>query len=106
MITYNKLVRDKIPNIIENNGEKCEVKILEEESFVLELKKKLKEEVDEYMNAQDSTNALEELADILEVIHSLAETHDKSIKDVEKIRQLKLKNHGGFNNRYFLISKQ
>lgn len=105
MITYNKLVRDNIPNIIEENGEQCTFKILDQETFILELKNKLKEEVSEYLNSKNDGEATEELADILEVIYSLAETHDKSFKDVENLRQLKLKERGGFKDKKYLISK-
>lgn len=105
MIIYNKLVRDKIPNIIEQNGETCHFKTLNQVTFTIELQRKLKEEVNEYLESKNGREAMEELADILEVIHSLAETHDKSFEDIEKLRQLKLKERGGFKEKYYLISK-
>lgn len=101
---YNKLVRDKIPDIIESKGEDCKFSILGQESFIHELKKKLMEEVNEYLSATNDLNAMEELADILEILHTLAETHQKTFAEVESIRQNKLKERGGFKNKYFLIS--
>ncbi|SFK57651.1 hypothetical protein SAMN04488569_10522 [Marinilactibacillus piezotolerans] len=70
METFNKLVRDKIPEMIEDNGENCKYKILDEDQYADQLKIKLKEEVKEYLETTNDSNAVEELADILEVIHS------------------------------------
>lgn len=91
---YNKLVRDKIPEMIENDGKKVEFsKIIDQDYFEEMLLKKLKEEVNEYL---DSKNP-EELADILEVIHSLAtKVHNLSMNDIEKIRIKKGNMRGKF----------
>ncbi|MBN6886500.1 putative house-cleaning noncanonical NTP pyrophosphatase (MazG superfamily) [Cytobacillus horneckiae] len=103
MTIYKKLVRDHIPNIIAGNGKSCEFNILEQDLFIVELKKKLKEEVAEYLAAMNDNDAVEELADILEVIHALAETHHKSYNEIEFVRQKKFDERGGFKNKYFLI---
>jgi predicted house-cleaning noncanonical NTP pyrophosphatase (MazG superfamily) len=104
MEIYNKLVRDKIPDLIKKNGESCKVEILEQEAFIVALKKKLQEEVDEYLTSQHEEEAIEELADILEIIHSLAQTHHQTMNEVEKVRQIKYKERGGFNKKYYLIN--
>ncbi|MFC7686462.1 phosphoribosyl-ATP pyrophosphohydrolase [Ureibacillus sp. GCM10028918] len=104
MVIYKKLVRDKIPGIIEDSGGKYDFTILDQETFILELKKKLQEEVSEYLTSSTDDNALEELADILELLHSLAKTHHGNIEEVEKIRQNKFEERGGFKRKCFLVS--
>ncbi|WP_058306367.1 nucleoside triphosphate pyrophosphohydrolase [Gracilibacillus massiliensis] len=71
MPVYNKLVRDNIPSIIEENGQKCKVEKLKSVDFVKELKNKFQEELDEYLETDSDNDAIEELADILEIIHTL-----------------------------------
>lgn len=103
MPIYNKLVRDRIPEIIENDGKKCTTKILDNETYVKELKKKMYEEFKEYEETNDDGDAIEELADLLELIHALAKTHQSSIDEVESIREEKAKKRGGFHDKIFLI---
>ena len=67
-ITYNKLVRDRIPEIIEDSGKTCEVEVLTDKTYLEMLDKKLTEELNEYY---ESHNA-EELADLLEVVYATA----------------------------------
>lgn len=101
-IIYNKLVRDRIPEIIKNDNKNCKIKILDNEQFVIELKNKLDEELKEYKQAKNNSEALEELADILELMHALAKTHGSNIKEVEDIRQRKAQERGGFQEKVFL----
>lgn len=103
MTIHNKLVRDKIPEIIENTGKKFKTRVLSNEEYLKELRKKSYEELEEYMNASDKENALEELADLLEIIHALAIAHDSSISEVEAIRETKAQKRGGFKEKIFLI---
>lgn len=101
-IIYNKLVRDRIPEIIKNDNKKCKIKILDDEQYVIELKNKLDEELAEYKQAKNNSEALEELADILELMHALAKTHESNIGEVENIRQRKAEARGGFQEKVFL----
>lgn len=103
MPKYNKLVRDKIPEIIEKSGKKFTTSILNEEQYITELKKKSFEELEEYMNTTTNKDALEELADVLEIIHALAECHGSSIEEVENVRERKAKDRGGFEERIYLV---
>ena len=103
MPVHNKLVRDRIPEIIKNAGKELTTEILTVERYEKELKKKLNEEVLEYQGAENDAEALEELADVLELMHALANIHDADIHKVEQIRQEKAAKRGGFEDRIFLI---
>ncbi|MBM7691622.1 putative house-cleaning noncanonical NTP pyrophosphatase (MazG superfamily) [Peribacillus deserti] len=70
MPIYKKIVRDLIPNIIEEGGKNLKTRILSEEKYINELKKKTFEELEEYMNATNNEEAVEELADVLELVSS------------------------------------
>ncbi len=95
---YHKLVRDRIPQIIRDAGKACTCSVLPEEEYLLLLDVKLKEEVGEYQES----GSLEELADILEVIHAIAAARGSSIGEVEAIRQAKREARGGFEQRILL----
>ncbi|WP_339849251.1 nucleoside triphosphate pyrophosphohydrolase [Paenibacillus sp. FSL W7-1088] len=103
MPTYNKLVRDKIPHIITSNGKECRTRILEPEEYKQELRTKLQEESEEYMSAGSDQKALEELADMLEVIRALAEVHGVNAAQLDKLRADKAEARGGFQERVYLI---
>ena len=98
MSKYNKLVRDKIPDIIENNNGKPICRILNENEYKKELDKKLLEEVKEYLKDDN----VEEIADILEVLHAILEYKNISVEEIEKIRLSKKEKRGGFEKRIFL----
>ncbi|MGD7054230.1 nucleoside triphosphate pyrophosphohydrolase [Sutcliffiella horikoshii] len=103
MPTYNKLVRDKIPQVIEATGKKYKSEILNDQDYIKYLKEKSYEELDEYCAAQSNENAVEELADLLEIIHALAIYHGSSIEEVEKVREEKAEKRGGFLEKIFLV---
>jgi predicted house-cleaning noncanonical NTP pyrophosphatase (MazG superfamily) len=103
MPVYNKLVRDLIPEVIKGNGKQFSIRILENEEYIKELKNKIFEELNEYINAENDKEAIEELADLLEIIHALTACHGANIKIVEKVRQEKAKKRGGFKEKIFLI---
>ena len=81
-IIYNKLVRDKIPGIIEKSGKTCEIEILSSEKYLQMLDKKLDEELAEYHKEQN----IEELADLLEVLYATAKARGYSIKRLDQVR--------------------
>ena len=103
MQTYNKLVRDKIPQIIEATGKKYTSKKLNDTDYIKYLKQKSYEELDEYCVALSNEEAVEELADLLEVIHALANYHGFSMEEVEEVRKEKLDKRGGFQEKILLI---
>ena len=106
MPIHNKLVRDKIPQIIKDSGKTPITKILNEKEYITELRKKSQEELQEYLTAETDQEALEELADLLEIIHALAKVHGSTIEEVDKIRVEKAAKRGGFSDKVFLIEVQ
>ncbi|CRK83019.1 nucleoside triphosphate pyrophosphohydrolase [Neobacillus massiliamazoniensis] len=103
MPVYNKLVRDLIPQVIESTGKHFSTRILNNEEYIKELKNKSFEELEEYIKADNDKDAIEELADLLEIIHTLAECHGASFEKVEEVRQKKVEKRGGFKEKIFLI---
>ena len=99
---YNKLVRDKIPAIIEAQGEIPVTQILDSVQYRQCLEQKLDEEVSEY----HADKTVEELADILEVLFALAESGGYTKEQLLDICRQKRENRGGFSERVFLISKE
>lgn len=95
-----KLVRDQIPKIIENTGRRCKVRVLDEAEYYLELKKKLVEEVDEFLAEAN----LEELADIVEVIYALTKSIGHDVKELDEMRCKKNSERGSFEQRLFIES--
>ena len=99
---YNKVVRDKIPEIIKESGKKFNLKQLDDESFLAEIEKKLIEEVDEYTESKD----VEELADLLEVIYRISELRGVNSDELNEIRKDKAEKRGKFANNLFLIDAE
>ena len=99
---YNKLVRDNIPEIIKKDGNVPIIRYLDDNDFLLELKNKLSEEYQEVLNANNSNELLEELADMLEVITYIAKVHNKTLDDIINIAKIKKDKKGGFDKKIFL----
>lgn len=95
-----KLVRDKIPEIIEKSGKNLTFKYLDDEQFEIALERKLDEEVKEYHESKDA----EELADILEVVIALAELQGLNFADLVDLQTKKAVKKGGFSKKIFLIA--
>ncbi len=103
MPAYNKLVRDKIPDIIRQDGKTCRVRTLSMAEMKPMLQAKLQEEAAEYLGSATDSLALEELADILEVIGALARLHGASMEQLADIQKSKQSARGGFDRAVFLI---
>ncbi|PED71312.1 phosphoribosyl-ATP pyrophosphohydrolase [Bacillus pseudomycoides] len=103
MPTYNKLVRDRIPEIIEHNGKTPITRILDEKEYIGEVGKKIGEELTEYLEAEKKEYKVEELADLLELINALAQHEGVTLEDVEKVRKQKAEKRGSFQKRIFLV---
>ncbi|NHJ47136.1 MAG: phosphoribosyl-ATP pyrophosphohydrolase [Asgard group archaeon] len=99
--TYNKLVRDNIPDIIEKSGREVDfITITDLNEKLTLLNNKLVEEVQEY----NTTKNTEELVDILEVVYTILSLKDISFDTFEKLRTDKKLEKGGFDKGYFLVS--
>ena len=96
--TYNKLVRDRIPEIIEASGSECKIEILSDEKYLEMIDAKLDEELAEYHKDQN----IEELADLMEVIYAAAIARGYTLEELERIRAEKAEKRGGFAKRILL----
>lgn len=97
-MSYGKLVRDKIIDIIRANGENPRYHTLSDEEYLAELHKKLFEEANEFVENDDP----EELADLLEVVYAIAKHKNINLDEVEKIRIKKREKRGGFDKKIYL----
>ena len=97
-IKYDKLIRDKIPEIIEAKGKKAVIEVLDDENYQKYLNIKLGEELNEYLE----DGSIEELADMVEVIYAILENTGVSVDTLEKIRITKVQERGGFKKRFLL----
>ena len=95
---YNKLVRDKIPEIIEASGKTCSTEILSDDEYLKMLDAKLDEELAEYHKDQN----IEELADLIEVIYAVARARGYTLEELEKVRAEKADKRGGFEKKILL----
>ncbi len=101
--SWNKLVRDNIPKIIEENGGVVEARILEDEEFDSELRRKIVEEANEVMES-DSDHLIEELGDILTVINALVENNGISKEALLAQQNKKDVERGAFSKRIYLMN--
>ncbi len=95
---YGKLVRDKVPDIIKEKGQKARIHTASEDEYYLELLKKLNEEVTEFEKSDDA----EELADILEVVYALALAKGVQPEELQNVREKKAEEKGRFHRRIVL----
>ena len=97
--TYNKLVRDKIPKNIEKDIEKtCKYRVLNDEEYLLELNKKVIEEVNEFIE----NNSIEELGDLIEVLNAIMKAKDYKMDEVNTVMKEKQDKKRAFNNKIYL----
>ena len=101
MKIFNKLVRDKIPDIIREGGGRPHTEILSAAAYITELDKKLDEEIAEYQESKE----LEELADALEVIYAICEARGYTVEKLQEVREEKRRLRGGFEKRVLLVSR-
>lgn len=98
MKQYDKLVRDRIPEIIEGSGKTCTTRILSQEEYLQKLDEKLCEELGEYQESK----SLEELADLLEVMEAVVKARGYTLEQLYAIRDEKRAKRGGFDDRILL----
>lgn len=95
---YHKLVRDRIPEIIEADGKTCVCETLSNVDYIALLDQKLNEELSEYQESK----SLEELADILEVMQAVVKARGWTLEELEKVRAAKAARRGGFEKKILL----
>lgn len=100
--SYHKLVRDRIPEIIESDGKQCIYEVLSKEDYLAVLDEKLQEELNEY----EESKSLEELADLMEVMYAVVKARGWSIEELEQVRKEKAEQRGGFEKRILLKEVQ
>ena len=96
--TYHKLVRDRIPEIIEADGKTCICETLSDEDYISLLDQKLNEELAEYQESK----SLEELADLLEVMQAVVRARGWTLEELEQVRADKAAKRGGFEKKILL----
>ena len=96
---YHKLVRDRIPEIIEQAGQKCVCSVLSDEDYLKMLDGKLNEELAEYQESK----SMEELADLLELIRAATIARGYTLDELEAARAEKAEKRGGFEKKILLI---
>ena len=97
-ISYHKLVRDRIPEIIEADGKVCMFETLSDEDYIYLLDQKLNEELAEYQESK----SVEELADLLEVMQAVAKARGWTLEELERVRANKAAKRGGFEKKILL----
>ena len=98
-VKYHKLVRDRIPEIIESSGKTCVTEVLSDQEYLRMVDLKLDEELAEYHRDQN----IEELADLIEVIYAAAIARGYTIEDLERARLNKAAKRGGFEKKLLLL---
>ena len=99
---YNKLIRDRIPEIIKKDDKRAIIKKLSKDSFERELRKKLIEEAVEVRKADNREDLVKEIADVEEILLSLLSVKKIKRTEVVRMRNKRKKERGGFNKRIFL----
>lgn len=95
---YHKLVRDRIPEIIEADGKTCVCETLSDKEYLCLLDQKLKEELAEYQ----ASKSMEEMADLLEVMQAVVKARGWTMEQLESLRAEKAAKRGGFEKKLLL----
>jgi predicted house-cleaning noncanonical NTP pyrophosphatase (MazG superfamily) len=103
-VVHNKLVRDRIPDILREKGIEFESRQLSEDEIKKSLIAKLQEEVKELVKEYPNGNCTEEIADIWEVVLSLQSALGLKVADIVELMDRKRETNGGFLGRTFLVS--
>ncbi|HMQ01564.1 MAG TPA: nucleoside triphosphate pyrophosphohydrolase [Candidatus Doudnabacteria bacterium] len=101
--TFNKLVRDEIVGTLHKKGVRCEYYSLPDGQMLAALDNKLREEFEEYMQANES-NKLEEIIDLIEVLTERARRMGIDKSQLEDLMTIKRMVKGGFRDNLFLVS--
>lgn len=100
---YNKLVRDRIPEIVRKDGEVPSVRKLSQKEFKVEVLKKILEEARELSEVKNREELLKECADLQEILMVAMDAHKIDCKELNKVRNKRKRDRGGFTKKIFLI---
>jgi len=103
---YNKLIRDRILEIIEAAGEKPYWRVLGKKEYTKEIKKKILEEAKELTGAKNKEEIINEIVDIQELIDALSSELGLTKSEIQKQQKIKNKKRGGFKKKLFLIKTE
>jgi len=103
---YNKLIRDRILEIIKEAGEKPYWRVLNKKKYLAEIKKKILEEAKELIQAKDKKEIMNEIVDIQELIDVLISELKFKKSEIQKQQRIKNKKRGGFKKKLFLIKTE
>jgi len=101
---YGKMVRDNIPSIIIDRGQRPIYRTIPASELELRFNLKLKEELDEIVQARTVEHKTEELADLLEVIYGYTDFLGVDRNELQRVRLMKLEQRGGYSDRHYLVS--
>jgi predicted house-cleaning noncanonical NTP pyrophosphatase (MazG superfamily) len=103
---YPKLVRDKIPEVVQGKtGKEVKTRIMEDEEYRKYLLKKVEEEAHELANAEDIEHIIEELADVMELIDTILEVNGLDLETIRKAQKAKAEIRGGFKGKVLMLEK-
>lgn len=106
VVRYNKLIRDKIPEIIKEAGWMPTMRILRKREFFNAVKKKVYEEAKELIQSKGKEGIINEIVDIQELLDVLSSELKITKSEVKKLQEVKRKKRGGFKKRLFLIKEE
>jgi len=106
IVNYNKLIRDKIPEIIKDAGWTPIVKVLNKKQYLTALKKKVLEEAEELIKARSKEDITNEIVDIQELLDALASEIGLTKSEIKNQQKVKNKKRGVFRKRLFLIREE
>ncbi len=106
VIRYNKLIRDRILEIIKADGGKSFSRVLNKKEYLKEIKKKITEEAKELVKAKSKKETVNEIVDIQELIDRIISELGLTKSQIKKQQKIKNKKRGGFKKRLFLIKTE
>ena len=106
VVKYNKLIRDRIPEIAKDAGWIPTVRVLKQKEFLDALKKKVFEEAEELIQSKNKEGIIDEIVDIQELLDVLRTEIGLTKPEIKKLQIAKRKKRGGFRKRLFLVKEE
>jgi len=103
MKKYNKLIRDKIPEVIEDSGKSYKIRKLDDREYLEKVKEKIIEETNELVESKSRVDIINEIADVYEIIEALMDIKKITPSEVSKVKENKKVSRGAFDKKLLLI---